>query len=141
MVRGVLLTRVHNPSDVDDLAQDVFLQAWRQMHSLRDSMAFGGWLRQIAVRQSADHRRRSRPTEELDPSAPAATRPDEEARYLFDEVRRLPEAYQETMILRFAEGMTGPEIAEQTGLTPDSVRVNLHRGVTMLRERLKGGSR
>jgi DNA-directed RNA polymerase specialized sigma24 family protein len=32
--------------------------------------------------------------------------------------------------------MTGPEIAEQTGLSPGSVRVNLHRGMKLLRERL-----
>jgi RNA polymerase sigma-70 factor (ECF subfamily) len=51
-------------------------------------------------------------------------------------LRALPEAYQETMILRLVEGLTGPEIAEQTGLSPGSVRVNLHRGMRLLRERL-----
>jgi RNA polymerase sigma-70 factor (ECF subfamily) len=35
--------------------------------------------------------------------------------------------------------MTGPEIARQTGLTPDSVRVNLCRGMKLLREALGGG--
>ena len=51
-------------------------------------------------------------------------------------LRALPEAYQETMILRLVEGMTGPEIAEQTGLSPGSVRVNLHRGMKLLRDAL-----
>ena len=51
-------------------------------------------------------------------------------------IRRLPEAYRETLVLRLVEGMTGPEIAERTGLTPGSVRVNLHRGMQMLREAL-----
>jgi RNA polymerase sigma-70 factor (ECF subfamily) len=54
------------------------------------------------------------------------------------EIQRLPEAYRETLILRLVEGMTGPEIAERTGLTHDSVRVNLHRGMKLLRERLEG---
>jgi RNA polymerase sigma-70 factor (ECF subfamily) len=48
----------------------------------------------------------------------------------------LPEAYRETLILRLVEGLTGPEIAEQTGLSAGSVRVNLHRGMKLLRERL-----
>ena len=39
----------------------------------------------------------------------------------------------EPMILRLAEGMTGLDIAEQTGLTLESVRVNLCRGMKMLR--------
>ena len=51
-------------------------------------------------------------------------------------VRSLPEAYRETLVLRLVEGMTGPEIAARTGLTAASVRVNLHRGMKMLREKL-----
>jgi RNA polymerase sigma-70 factor (ECF subfamily) len=51
-------------------------------------------------------------------------------------IRGLPEAYRETLILRLVEGMTGPEIAERAGLTAGSVRVNLHRGMQMLREKL-----
>ena len=53
-------------------------------------------------------------------------------------IRQLPEAYRETMILRLVEGMTGPEIAHRTGLTSDSVRVNLCRGMKMLRGLLEG---
>ena len=48
----------------------------------------------------------------------------------------LPEAYAETLALRLVEGLTGPEISERTGLTPGSVRVNLHRGMALLREKL-----
>jgi RNA polymerase sigma-70 factor, ECF subfamily len=50
----------------------------------------------------------------------------------------LPECYRETLTLRLVEGMTGPEIAAQTGLTPDSVRVNLCRGMKLLRASLEG---
>jgi len=38
--------------------------------------------------------------------------------------------------MRLVEGMSGNEIAERSGLTPASVRVNLHRGMKLLRERL-----
>ncbi len=47
---------------------------------------------------------------------------------------------RETLILRLVEGMTGPEIAARTGLTPGSVRVNLHRGMQQLREKLGASS-
>ena len=55
-------------------------------------------------------------------------------------IRELPDAYRETLILRLVEGMTGPEIAARTGLTPGSVRVNLHRGMQQLREKLGASS-
>jgi RNA polymerase sigma-70 factor (ECF subfamily) len=43
-------------------------------------------------------------------------------------------------MLRFVAGLNGPEIAERTGLTHGSVRVNLHRGVELLRKKLNEGS-
>jgi len=56
---------------------------------------------------------------------------------VLSEIRALPEAYRETLVLRLVEGLTGPEIAERTGLTHASVRVNLHRGMKQLRARLE----
>jgi hypothetical protein len=44
---------------------------------------------------------------------------------------------QATLVLRLVEGFSGPEIAERTGLTPASVRVNLHRGMKLLRYKLQ----
>jgi RNA polymerase sigma-70 factor (ECF subfamily) len=67
---------------------------------------------------------------------PGPPHPEGEALTVLAAIRRLPEAYRETLVLRLVEGLTGPEIAERTGLTPGSVRVNLHRGVAMLREAL-----
>jgi RNA polymerase sigma-70 factor (ECF subfamily) len=60
-----------------------------------------------------------------------------EALLVLAAIRSLPEAYSETLTLRLVEGMTGPEIAARTGLTEGSVRVNLHRGMKRLRERLE----
>jgi RNA polymerase sigma-70 factor (ECF subfamily) len=64
--------------------------------------------------------------------------PEPEALAVLDTIRSLPDAYRETLILRLVEGLSGPEIAAQTGLSPDSVRVNLHRGMKMLREKMEG---
>jgi RNA polymerase sigma-70 factor, ECF subfamily len=59
-----------------------------------------------------------------------------EALEILETIRSLPPAYRETMILRLVEGMTGIEIAERTGMTHESVRVNLHRGMELLRQKL-----
>jgi len=87
-----------------------------------------------------DHLRR-RPFEvELEDRHPSREAPDVtlEAGLAMAAIRELPEAYRETLALRLVEGYSGAEIAELTGLTPDSVRVNLHRGFKLLRERLGG---
>jgi RNA polymerase sigma-70 factor (ECF subfamily) len=140
MVHGILLARV--PFDeVDDLVQDVFLLAFKKLHTLRDNAAFGGWLAMITRNHAMNFHRRPRASEELTEDMARTDSSLDEAREVLGIIRSLPDAYRETLILRLVEGMTGPEIAERTGLMPDSVRVNLHRGMKLLREKLRGEER
>ncbi len=140
-IHGILVASVA-ARDVDDLVQDVFLQAFRRLRGLRDDAAFGGWLLAIARNRAVDYHRRPDPVAELDPDvADPVTRKgarSPEAREALDAIRSLPAAYRETAALRLVEGMTGPEIARRTGLTPESVRVNLSRGMKLLRDKLLG---
>jgi RNA polymerase sigma-70 factor, ECF subfamily len=138
MVHGLLLASVPR-TDVDDLVQDVFLVAMRRLDSLRETAAFPGWLAAIARHRVADHYRR-RPLDQVPLSEEVVARAsgDSEALAILDVIRSLPEAYREPLVLRLVEGMSGQEIADRTGLTPASVRVNLHRGMKLLRTRLEG---
>lgn len=147
MVHGILLARVP-ASDVDDLVQDVFLRALPRLRDLRDVARFGPWLAAITRNCANDYYRRTRSIAAVTESLPedeaelpaSKTAPDAEAAVILALVRSLPEAYREPLILRLVEGMTGPEIAARTGLTPGSVRVNLHRGMQQLREKLAQAS-
>ena len=135
VVHGVLLSRVP-PNDVEDLVQDVFLNAWRRLRTLRDDSAFGAWLAAIARNHAADHHRRPAVHEEVHEDLPAKDREQPEALAILVAIQSLPDAYRETLILRLVEGFSGAEIAARTGLTHGSVRVNLHRGMQQLREKL-----
>jgi RNA polymerase sigma-70 factor (ECF subfamily) len=135
MVHGILLARVPR-GEVDDLVQDIFLHALRKLHTLRDAAAFGPWIGMIARNRAMDFYRSSRETIEVTEQMAVARSPNRTAKEILDLICRLPEAYRETLVLRFVEGMTGPEIAARTGLTPASVRVNLHRGTKLLREKI-----
>jgi len=116
--------------------QDVFLTAFQRMSTLRAPGAFGSWLAAIARNRAADYHRRP-PTEPIADEVPGPdARPQLEARAALSVIQSLPVAYRETLVLRLVEGMTGQEIADRTGLTPASVRVNLHRGMKRLREAL-----
>lgn len=141
LVHGIVLARVPH-DEVEDIVQEVFLSAYRNLHTLRDKAAVGGWLAKIARNHAAEFYRRAMPTEELSEELTGRNNPNAEAREILDTIRTLPETYRETLVLRLIEGMTGNEIAERTGLTPESVRVNLHRGMELLRQKLSiGGGR
>ena len=135
MVHGILLARVP-PTDADDLVQDVFLVAMQKLHTLREAGAFGGWLATIARNRVVDFHRTRRKTTELPEDLAHADPEQSEAERVLLIIQTLPEAYRETLVLRLVEGMSGPEIAARVGLTADSVRVNLHRGMKLLREKL-----
>jgi RNA polymerase sigma-70 factor (ECF subfamily) len=143
MVHGILLARVP-PREVDDLVQEVFLSALRQLHALREISRFGAWLATITRNRANDYFRRAIPdekvTEPVDENQVESRARDhaakQEAAAILAVVRALPQPYREPLILRLVEGMTGPEIAARTGLTHGSVRVNLCRGMQLLRERL-----
>lgn len=144
MVHGILLCRVPRAA-VEDLVQDVFLQALPRLASLRDISRFPGWLAAIARNRATDFHRQSRPHDEFSEESPESESDQREpnrhtphtnmeAQAVLNAILSLPQAYREPLILRLVEGMTGPEIAARTGLTHGSVRVNLYRGMQQLRE-------
>jgi RNA polymerase sigma-70 factor (ECF subfamily) len=135
LVHGILLARVPR-AEVDDLVQDIFLHAFKKLHTLRDSAAFGAWIAMIARNRAVDFHRRTRATVEITDELRGSDKQQSKAAEILELIRSLPDAYRETLVLRLVEGMTGPEIADRTGLTAASVRVNLHRGMKLLREKL-----
>lgn len=140
VVHSILLGRL--PAvDADDVTQNVFITAYTKLAMLRDPAAFAGWIARIARNAAEDFRRRTDVEVELDTDyAARETQSDAaEAAHALAAIRALPNAYRDTLMLRLVEGMSGAEIAERTGLTPASVRVNLHRGMRLLRDALGGG--
>jgi RNA polymerase sigma-70 factor (ECF subfamily) len=135
LVHGVLLARLPR-SEVEDMVQEIFLHALRKLHTLRDARAFGPWIAMIARNRAMDFHRRSRDTVEVTEDLRSSDSSGAKAEEILAIIRTLPDAYRETLVLRLVEGMTGPEIATRTGLTAASVRVNLHRGMKLLRGKL-----
>jgi RNA polymerase sigma-70 factor (ECF subfamily) len=137
VVNAAVLSRVP-PADAPDLVQEVFVAALRRIDTVREPDRFAGFLVGISRRLSAGYWRSKRPSETLDETAGHRGRVETATltQQVLARIRQLPEAYRVPLILRLVEDMTGPEIASRTGLTPGSVRVNLHRGMKLLRQAL-----
>ena len=136
VIHATVLVRV-NVGDADDIVQDVFTRAWLKLHTLQNPAAFPGWLITMARNCATDHQRKSHnisETQELSVAPP----PVSEALAALRAIKELPHAYAETLAMRLIEGLTGPEIAERTGMKHKSVRINLHRGFKLLRDKLGG---
>jgi len=142
MVHGIGLSSL--PGDeIADVVQETFFRALRRLSTLRQANAFGAWIAAIArnVVHDVERRRSALSSNDEELLGPSTQEGEMEAETALRAIRSLPKAYQKTIEMRVVQGMTGPEIAGRTGLSAGSVRVNLHRGMKLLRERLAAAIR
>jgi len=132
---------VNNHEDANDLAQEVFLKAWRAIGRFRGESSFSTWLYRIAVNACLNFRAVRRPvTLELpeglaDPGPGAAARVegDDEARRVRAAVVRLPQRQRATLILKVYHELTHEEVAGILGSTVGTVKANLFHALGNLR--------
>ena len=140
-----------NPEDAEDLTQDVFVSAFRNIASFRAEAAFGTWLYRIAVnRCSAELRKRSpgfrsfEAMEEVE-AAPPTPGPNPEDLMVHKElsdrveaaVAALPDNLRMLFVLGTMEGMRYREISEIVGCSEDAVKMRVHRARKRVRDALK----
>jgi RNA polymerase sigma-70 factor (ECF subfamily) len=138
-----------SPDDAEDVAQEVFLAAWRQMGRFERRAAFKTWLIAICIRQCAGTIRsaRVRPAslEDLgarEPCAPDAASPAAQLERretdgaLHRAIHALPRAQREAVVLHYFGGLTCAEAAAAMGISAGSVMTHLFRARKTLRETL-----
>ena len=138
-VRKFMYHLCRRPSLGDDLAQQVFLTAWRSVKQLRSAAAFDGWLKRIMVTTWLEEIRRNKLAyaAELDADSMGAYRDTTAERLDLDGALALlaPEA-RLCVVLAYSDGLAHPEIAALTGLPLGTVKSHITRGAARLRETL-----
>ena len=121
----------------DDLAQQVFLTAWRSLGQLRAAAAFDGWLKKIMISTWLEEVRRGRvqTTNAIDP-ADVAVHHDTTAECLDLDAAlgTLQPEVRLCVVLAYSEGLSHPEIVALTGLPLGTVKSHISRGAARLRQ-------
>lgn len=123
----------------DDLAQQVFLQAWRTIRHLQQPGKFGAWLKRLAINVWLQHQRKNDPlkyTDEHDETKLAHRDATGVAMDLDRALASLSDAVRLCIILSYHERMTHGEIAEFTGMPLGTVKSHISRGTERLRQQL-----
>ena len=129
----------------EEVAQEVFLQAWRDVGQLQDPQAIRGWLRTMARNRAHDHlrtkvrRRRmlqAQPTDPADPTPGALEQLQarEQAQMLDEALAALPETRREVLVLYYRQHRSVREVAEVLGIDEATARKRLSRARASLRE-------
>ena len=126
---------------VDDVTQEVFVAAVQAIRRYQAKAAFRTWISAIARHKVVDYyRQRGRQPEtvELDPEIN-----DMAERSAWQEqvsvrmaLQRLPEHYQEVLLLRFAEGLPFQGVAEALGVSLEAAKSRYRRAITAMAEAL-----
>ena len=150
MAFALALGRMDDPQEAEDIAQESFLRAYSQLHTLRDPSRFAGWVSRIAVQQCTDAARkrlrcrtalgsRARSVGEWGAMPAYSSNPgltETQMQFVRKTVGQLPEKFRNLVIMRFMGGLSAVQIAEQLGKRPGTVRVWLHRAYKILRKDL-----
>jgi RNA polymerase sigma-70 factor (ECF subfamily) len=145
LIHAILLSMVPD-QEAEDLMQEVALAAWRSLDNLEEPERFTPWLTTIARNLGRDMLKRPHCTEQIRPAherlavEPARADQKLEADDVMNCIRSLPEPYREPLTLRLVLELSAKEIADRTGLTRGSVRVNLCRGMKLLRAAFDDGT-
>lgn len=135
-----------NHEDAADLAQDVFVRAYRGLNKFKGDSALGTWLYRVAVNTSLNKVAVKRPVMEPIDAAPrletrgdhpdAALMRDEDAARVRRAIRRLPPRQRATLVLRMYRELPHDEIAAILGSSVGAVKANFFHALANLRKLL-----
>ena len=135
-VRKFMYHLCRKPSLGDDLAQQVFMTAWRSMKQLRSAAAFDGWLKRIMVTTWLEQVRRREIiyAAEVDAEQAGSYRETTAERLDLDAaLARLQPEVRLCVVLAYNDGLSHSEIAELTRLPLGTVKSHIARGGARLR--------
>jgi RNA polymerase sigma-70 factor (ECF subfamily) len=137
-VTSVLYRLLDDRRDVEEATQDVFVQAWRNLHRFRGHAQLFTWLYRIAVNEALMRKRRKRhDVQELDHRLAAAPDPEPGLRELLArELAALPFEYRAAVVLRDVEGLSNAEVAAALGISVAAAKSRIHRGRMQIRAAL-----
>ena len=155
---AVAMRMLGNAEDAQDVVQDAMLSAYRSIDRFEGHARVSTWLHRIVVNAALMklRTRRRRPEESLEPLLPtflenghhahdvtgwtepadASAERNETRRIVREAILELPDTYRDVLILRDIQEESTEATARQLGITPNAVKIRLHRARQALRERL-----
>jgi RNA polymerase sigma-70 factor (ECF subfamily) len=151
-VYAVALTRLRNPAEAQELAQEVFIHSMTKLDQLRDARCFAGWLRQITVRMAINRLSRTGPVRAAEPEVleNAAAADDgpleeiiraEQRAEVWNGLNRLKPVDRATLEAFYIRGRSLKQMSREFETPVGTIKRRLHVARNRLRRQLEGPRR
>jgi RNA polymerase sigma factor (sigma-70 family) len=132
-----------NRNDAEDLLQDAFIIAFRNLNQLKDALQFGGWLKRIVVNECIRFSKKNVFWNEWE-DARHDTLANEETEWwktvsfdiIHQEIKGLPEGCRQVFNLFVVEDYSHKDIADHLGISESTSKSQYHRARQLLKERI-----
>jgi RNA polymerase sigma factor (sigma-70 family) len=146
-IYAFVYAKLRNFQDAQDVTQEVFLKAYKDLHSLRRWESFAYWLYRIAYSRCAEFLRKNskridkdfiedHDSKIIDVPSLDYYREDQLNESVRDALDSLPQAYREVLTLYYFGGMNSNEIANALGTSPTNIRMRMSRAREQLKEEI-----
>jgi RNA polymerase sigma factor (sigma-70 family) len=131
-----------NRSDAEDILQESFIIAFKNLHQLKEEVQFGGWLKRIVVNECIRHGKKTVYWSEWEDER--NDRADDEMEWwktvdftiIHKEIKGLPDGCRQVFNLFVVEDYSHKAIAEELGISESTSKSQYHRARQLLKERI-----
>jgi RNA polymerase sigma-70 factor (sigma-E family) len=134
---------VDDRNAAEDLVQEAFIRLARSAHRIRDESKAAAYLRSIVLNLARDNNRRGLvslrhhlPEDDRRASTEDVIELEEDKQEVIDALRELPHRQRTALVLRYYEELGIDDIADAMGISRNSVKTHLQRGLTALQQQL-----
>ena len=139
-IYALCISKVGPVKDAEDLVQETFLRAFRNLKSLNEPNKFGSWIYGIALNICFDWIRKSKRDQNLlrkvDPKESVPEIDTPQGRVL-EMIKKLPDDYKEAIMFYYFERKSYEEMAKILGVSKATINFRLTKARTMLRSSFK----
>ncbi|AKG37298.1 sigma-70 family RNA polymerase sigma factor [Paenibacillus durus] len=134
---------MRNEADALEVFQETVYKAFKSISSLQDSRYFSTWLTRILINTAIAHLKKNRKVTAMSPEALENIGDSyqlqlEDQLDLLQAMETLEEKYKTVLLLRYYKDYSVKQISEILGCPEGTVKTNIHRGLSILRKKLKG---
>lgn len=125
-----------------DIVQEVVCRAYKSIESLKEPRFFNTWIMRIAINISTDfYNKKSKlvcmDQEELLSNMEVKHDNNDERLFLMESLDKLDEKYKKIIVLKYFDDLTFKDIAEILDMSENTVKTNLYKGLSILRNDMK----